>query len=273
MRKLIVMGVAVLFVVYCVLATQRQNLYSVPQSRVVTVDIIEGATLEHFLSDAYGSKRHERVASLERRHLHPIKPQPIPADKGAAPARIVQPDQQLLGKDFEALARAGQTRIEVRDPADLLAFARRKLELRQDLKAPDGTVIAPQGAHVNKAVLEAATEKGITEISVVGSGDVVGINGTMPMVILIFVAMVTVLKSILWEPLCALVDRRNEELRAGLHFQRTHRAQVEKLEAERLLELPVRTLSLGGGEARGRAAPAAWRSAPGGPRSGCRRAP
>lgn len=226
-RNLYVILVIAVFGAYCYFATIRQNHFAVPESRIETVEIVHGASPDHFLSEPYASRRYAYFSALEKRHLHPTKLLELKN-------RDVQLHDVLNVRDFQELAESGVYQLEVRDPEAVLAFAGRGFILRQDLKTPEGVVLGTAGQHITKKMMEDAAEAQVPEVVVIGQGDVVGVNGTLIMVLLIFTAMVMVLKGVLWDPLCQLLDTREEELRAGQKYIRTNRDEQKKLEAEQL---------------------------------------
>jgi F0F1-type ATP synthase membrane subunit b/b' len=141
----------------------------------------------------------------------------------------------LTARDYEQLVRNGILRLRVRDPAALRAFAERDLHLRNDVAPAAGaSPVGSAGDKVTKDLLDRCIAAGVTHIPVVGSGDVVGFNATVFMVILIFVGMTLTLTEIFWNPVTALLDTRRHEIAAGKRAAAENARQSERMEAERL---------------------------------------
>ena len=129
--------------------------------------------------------------------------------------------------------------LRVRDPVDILRFADRGFVVRQDIAVPqsDGSagarVVAAAGQPVTKEVVDACLEADVSRLAVVGSGDVVGFNATMVMVVLIFVGMALVLTGVLWEPVMALTDSRQALIAEGRAAVRANAEETRDAQAER----------------------------------------
>lgn len=235
-RRIIVIGILLVFLVYCVLAFRRQALYAVPPYRVSTLDIRAGATSTQWDSPEYASERHQCLGAYERRLLQ-LKESVELGDDGRLDAGRV-----LTAADYERLLQNGIEQVDILDPADMLSFSERDLHLRNDIASPApgeepaALLIASAGDKVTKELLDRCIDAGITSIPVVGAGDVVGFNATVLMVILIFVGMTLALTEIFWEPTLAHMNARREEIEAGLQATATSaslNAQLEETKLER----------------------------------------
>ncbi|MFW5856501.1 MAG: hypothetical protein ACOCX4_01375 [Planctomycetota bacterium] len=227
MRKLVVLVVLVVFGAYCVLAHQERIWYAVPGYETVQLDILGGATPTQWNAEAYGSRRYDRLNELARRGLQPAEIPPAAQGLGLAP------DRPLQREDYEALVAAGVTELPVRDPARIAAFADKRLHARQNMTTAEGEVVVTEGAELDKAAIDRLLAAGLDRVAVVGSGDVVGFNATVFLVVLIFVGMTVALMDIFWDPMTALIDRRTAEIREGAQCLRTNRLERERIERER----------------------------------------
>lgn len=230
MRKLVVIVVLVIFGAYCFLAHEARTWYAVPEYETKTVDILGGASIDQWNREIYASKRYDRLSSLSRERLQPVR---VPQ---GAEGLGLSPDRPLERDDYEALVEAGITELEVRDPAALIGFADRRLRARQPA-TQDGDPVVREGAVLDKATLDRLLDAGIERVAVVGAGDVVGFNATVWMVILIFIGMTAALTDIFWEPMTELIDRRTAEVREGAQCMRTNRLERERIDRERREEL------------------------------------
>jgi F-type H+-transporting ATPase subunit b len=236
-RKLAILVILGLFVAYCVLAHQSRTWYEVPDYEVLTLDILDGATESQWRSEAYASPRYERLAELAGRNYQL-------AEEVMVRGRTLAADTVLGREDLAAITAAGRRKVKVRDPAAIESFVGRGLRLRQDVRTTGGAVIGHAGEPVDKdfvdrylaAQLQERLQRPAghpNEIAVVGEGDVVGFNATVLMVILIFVGMTLALQELFWDPMVALIDRRQTEIREGTARLRENRTDAARLETER----------------------------------------
>jgi len=228
-RRLIVWLSLAVFVAYCVAAFRGQCRYRLPPYRCVTLRILGGATPSQWARPEYASQRHDRLSTLAQRHYQPG----MLLDVGD---RILRPGHTLTKADFEALVRHGVHEVKLRDPRDILRLAARELRLRQDVVARGPgprRVVAHAGELLTKDVVDRCLMRGISEVAVVGTGDVVGFNATLLMVVLIFIAMTLVLIEIFWNPVTALIETRQHEIEAGKRLTAANTTQGQRLDHER----------------------------------------
>ncbi len=228
MRRACILVILAVFVLYCIAAQRRRNLYRLPHYREVRLSICGGATPAQWASPDYAAQRYQRLSDLEKRRLQLLEPVPAPVGAAVDPIKSAQP---LTREHYERLVSENRLEITVRDPAALYRFADRGLRLREDVSAARGSDVPQRlgtaGEPVSKALLDRCLRAGLTHVRVVGAGDVVGFNGTVFMVVLIFVGMTLALTEIFWDPMLALVDQRRAAISAGRQARRSN-AQVAK---------------------------------------------
>lgn len=228
MRKAILVIILAVFAAYCWLAYANQSWYDVPEYVERTVflpgDVLENGAWD---ADANSAARFSRLSELRNMQLQPAEAVDVPG------FGTFSSDETLDSEQLDALIRAGTHELAVRDPVNILAMASRAMRLRQDVKDADGAVVAGAGEPVDKDVLDRCIAAGVERIPVVGAGDVVGVNATVFMVILIFIGMVMFLQEVFWQPAMRLVDGRAAEIDAGAKNVRENRDLAETIETER----------------------------------------
>jgi F-type H+-transporting ATPase subunit b len=202
-------------------------MYMLPEYEKYSLDILDGASTTQWNSEVWSSKRYERLSSLEGRMLMNVN------DIDLGNGVIIPTGKTLRGDDYTDIIKSGKTSIEVLDPVALIKFAERKLHLRQHITTPSGEVIAKGGDMVTREIIDRCILNRINEVAVVGSGDVVGFNASIIMIILIFIGMTMALQELFWQPMMKLVDSRKAELEEGRNCVRTNREQHTQIEKDR----------------------------------------
>lgn len=220
MRKLLIIIITVIFFVYCFKAYESKHMYDLPDYTVEKVDILGGASLKHWNSEHWATKRYDRLSTLEGRQY-----------------QMPDSDKVLRTDDFKKLVAEGTTSLELRNPAAITSFVEKGLHLREDVSVTrDGEkiLLAEEGSRLEKGLIDKLLSAGIKEVPVVGQGDVVGANATIFMVILIFIGMALALEDIFWKPVMQLVDKRRNEIEAGVESMRSNKTEHQKIETDRL---------------------------------------
>ncbi len=234
MKKIFIILVVVIFVAYCFASARNYAYIPVPQYRDVTINIMKGMTQVGWENNPTAQK--ERFRELERKFYQP----PV-AGWHFQSGLSYKPDHVLTADDFKKILEQepGLARdLQVRDPVALESIVAQGYMLRDNIMAAGGSssdnqYVAKAGADLNKVVLDKLLSMGITEIRVTGKGNMVSPElGTMIMIVLIFLGLLSALDIVLFKPLVSMVDKRNAEIDAGMEKVRSNRVDASKLAQE-----------------------------------------
>jgi len=76
-----------------------------------------------------------------------------------------------------------------------------------------------------------------TPIAVTGTGSIIAVNLTLPLVLMNFVVLVVILWMLLWDPIIQVLDKRAETIKNDLDGAASEKAQAEKTHAEYVAQL------------------------------------
>lgn len=216
------------FLVYCWASVAYQNKVSIPDYRLVDVDLLGGVDRAAWEANAQG--RFQRLAQLEDKgYLLPV------GTLGSIP-----PAHPLTAGDFEKLVAAAPANerpvVRLRDPSDINRLLGRHYRLRDDIPYPgnpSGPPLYQSGQPLNMTMLDRLRRLGWESITVVGLADPVGVRlGTGLMVAIIFLTLVAALKPFLWDPFMALLEKRRLELEMGEEAARQNQLEAIRYEEE-----------------------------------------
>lgn len=235
MRNLFIFGVIVLVVLYFGQVSRNYTMIQVPDYQEEEVDLLGGKSRKKW--DENPTYQAERLAFLQEQHYQP----PLEGIR-LSDGRVLPPDRPLTAKDFEAII-ADQpgiaVRIRLRNPSAIREVVASHCVLRDPLRftTKHGEEVAYEGGEIVThemidKILDAAPT--IPRISVLRNGKVVGVEfPTIVMVWLIFLALVSALKTVLWEPILAILDRRRDELEQASRLTIQNRTEAKKFETDR----------------------------------------
>lgn len=222
MRKLAVLAIGAIFIIYLVLANQNQTLYTVPEYSEKTLNIYGDISPKQWNEERSGAIKQERLTQLNAQQY-------LLAEDISAEGRTWPAHTQMRNADYTALVEAGKTEILVLDTADVRSLVELRLRARNDVTDKSGNVVLGAGTLLDRDAVEGLMNNDIARVGVVGEGQVVGFNATLIMVIVIFVGMALVLEMIFWQPMMDFMDKRNRELREGTQAMRDNRVEVENI--------------------------------------------
>lgn len=222
MRRLFIAFGLTAFLVYCWASVAYQNQVSLPDYRMVDVDLLGG--MNRAAWDANPQGRFQRLMQLEDKgYLLPI-----------GTVGDIPPARPLTAADFEKLiaaAPAGERPVmRLRDPSDITTLLNRRYRLRDRIPYPGnpaGEPLYESGQPLTMSMLDRLRRLGWKSITVIGLADPVGVRlGTGLMVAIIFLTLVAALKPFLWNPFLALLEKRRLELEMGDEAARQNQAEA-----------------------------------------------
>lgn len=226
MRKIAVLAIGAIFIIYLVLAHQNQTLYTVPEYEEKTLNIYGDISPKQWNEERSGAIKQDRLTELNARQY--LLAEPVSAGGQTWPAHT-----ELRNADYTDLVAAGRPEVPVLDTAEVRSMADLRLRVRNDITDDSGSVVLGAGTLLDRDAIEVLMDNDIKRIGVVGEGQVVGFNATAIMVIIIFIGMALVLEMIFWQPMMDFLDKRNRELREGTQAMRDNRVEVDNIEAAR----------------------------------------
>jgi F-type H+-transporting ATPase subunit b len=111
-------------------------------------------------------------------------------------------------------------------------------------RTPETEVVYPKGAEIGQEFvsrwrynIDQGYRKAEDVIPVTGHGSIIGVNLTMPLVVMNFGALVVLLWMLLWDPIIAVLDARAEKIKGNLEAASQARAEGEEAREQYIEQL------------------------------------
>ncbi len=229
MRRIFIGFGLIVFAVYCWASVVYQNRVTIPDYKLVEVDVLGGMSRAAW--DADQQAQFQQLMLLEGRKYQ------LPEGSTS----VIPANRPLTSDDFAkmiAAAPAGQgLKLQLRDTGAINSLLAKNYLLRDSIANPanpNGPPLYAGGRPLDRTMLDDLRRRGLTYITITGHAPPVNFQpGTALMIAVIFLTLVAALKPVIWDPFLVLLEKRRRELEIGEEAATQNQQEAIRYEEER----------------------------------------